>query len=76
MLDVETASDGEVGLAALDAKRPDLLITDMMMPRLDGSGLLRKVRAEPQFHDLPVIMLSARGEEYDKLFGFEIGIDD
>ena len=50
-----------------------LLIMDVMMPAMDGFSAVRKIR---EFSDVPVIMLSARGEEYDKLFGFEIGADD
>ena len=51
----------------------DLVIMDIMMPRLDGYTACKEIRKEK---DIPVIMLSARGEEYDKLFGFELGIDD
>jgi len=51
----------------------DLIILDIMMPRLDGFTACKEIRREK---DVPVIMLSARGEEYDKLFGFELGIDD
>lgn len=51
----------------------DLIIMDIMMPKLDGYAAVKEIRREK---DIPVIMLSARGEEYDKLFGFELGIDD
>ncbi|MCF0150846.1 MAG: response regulator transcription factor [Firmicutes bacterium] len=51
----------------------DLVIMDIMMPRLDGYSACKQIKREK---DIPVIMLSARGEEYDKLFGFELGIDD
>ena len=51
----------------------DLVIMDIMMPKLDGYSACKEIRKEK---DVPIIMLSARGEEYDKLFGFELGIDD
>jgi len=51
----------------------DLIIMDIMMPKLDGFAAVKEIK---KYKDIPVIMLSARGEEYDKLFGFELGIDD
>ena len=51
----------------------DVIIMDIMMPRLDGFSACKEIR---KTKDIPVLMLSARGEEYDKLFGFELGIDD
>jgi len=51
----------------------DIILMDIMMPKLDGYSAVKEIK---KFKDIPVIMLSARGEEYDKLFGFEIGIDD
>ncbi len=51
----------------------DLIIMDVMMPKLDGFSSVKEIK---KFKDIPVIMLSARGEEYDKLFGFELGVDD
>ena len=74
--EVVTAADGQAAVALLHRSRPDLLITDVMMPRLDGFGLLRAVRAQEQFRDLPVIMLSARAGEEAKLEGLDAGADD
>lgn len=51
----------------------DLIIMDIMMPKVDGFAAYKKIR---QSKEIPVIMLSAKGEEYDKLYGFELGIDD
>ncbi len=51
----------------------DVVLMDVMMPKLDGFSAVKEIK---KFKDVPVIMLSARGEEYDKLFGFEIGVDD
>lgn len=71
----ETA-EAENGMEAVELCRKedfDIIIMDIMMPRLDGYSAVKEIRKIKQ---IPVIMLSARGEEYDKLFGFEIGIDD
>ncbi len=73
---VEIVPDGEAALEAARARRPDLLLTDVMMPRLDGFGLLRAVRAEPALRDLPIVMLSARAGEEAKVEGFATGADD
>ncbi len=71
----ETA-EAENGMEAVELCRKedfDIIIMDIMMPRLDGYSAVKEIRKIKQ---IPVIMLSARGEEYDKLFGFEIGVDD
>ncbi|MBQ8823617.1 MAG: response regulator transcription factor [Ruminococcus sp.] len=69
-------TEAENGMEAVSLCRDndyDLIIMDVMMPRLDGFSACKEIKKKK---DIPVIMLSARGEEYDKLFGFEIGIDD
>ncbi len=73
---VETAEDGAAALAAIRSKRPDLLITDVMMPRLDGHGLLQAIRRDPALRDLSVIMLSARSGEEARVAGLDAGADD
>ncbi|RYY95748.1 MAG: response regulator, partial [Chitinophagaceae bacterium] len=73
---VLTASDGEEALEKMLEQKPDLLLSDIMMPRLDGFGLLQKVRANPQLRDVPVILLSARAGEEAKVEGLEAGADD
>ena len=73
---VETASDGEAALAFAKAQRPDLILSDVMMPRLDGFGLLRELRADPQTKTIPVILLSARAGEESRIEGLEQGADD
>ncbi len=68
--------EAENGMQAVEYARRqdcDLMILDVMMPELDGFSALREIRKESQ---TPVIMLSARGEEYDKIHGFELGVDD
>lgn len=73
---VETAPDGADALAAARARRPDLVISDVVMPHLDGLGLLRALRADASLHDVPVVLLSARAGEESSLEGLEAGADD
>ncbi|MEP6889102.1 MAG: response regulator [Nitrospirota bacterium] len=73
---VETASDGEAALASAKAQQPDLILSDVMMPRLDGFGLLRELRADPQTKTIPVILLSARAGEESRIEDLEQGADD
>jgi PAS domain S-box-containing protein len=74
--DVRLAADGEAALEAARAEPPDLVLSDVMMPRLDGFGLLRELRADPQLRDTPVLMLSARAGEEARVDGIEHGADD
>jgi signal transduction histidine kinase len=73
---VEAVGDGEQALAAALRNRPDLLISDVMMPRLDGFGLVQKLRANDALRDIPVILLSARAGEESRIEGLEAGADD
>ena len=73
---VETAVDGEDALARALARPPDLLITDVMMPRLDGWALVRQLRAHAELAMLPVIFLTALSSEDDRIRGFRLGADD
>ena len=61
--DVQLASDGQEGWEAIQRQRPDVLITDCQMPRMDGIELVRKVRESPETADLPIFMLTAKGYE-------------
>ena len=70
---VETAADGKSALLQIAAREPDLVLLDIMMPELDGLDVVRKVRSES---NIPVILLTARAEEQDKLIGLELGADD
>jgi len=72
---VETAADGEAALAAACERPPDLILTDVMMPQLDGFGLLRALRADPRTRDIPVIFLSARAGEESAIEGLAAGAD-
>jgi PAS domain S-box-containing protein len=73
--DVETAEDGNAAIEAIRRNRPDLVVTDAMMPRLDGFGLLAAIRKDPDLRDLPVIMLSARAGEEARIEGLSAGAD-
>jgi CheY-like chemotaxis protein len=70
---VETTADGEAALECIRARTPDLVLTDVMMPRLDGFGLLQQLRADEQTRTLPVIMLSARAGEEARVEGLSAG---
>ena len=72
--EVITASDGVQGLERARASKPDLLILDIMLPKLSGLEVCKTLRAEG--FDKPVIMLTARGQEIDKVVGLELGADD
>jgi PAS domain S-box-containing protein len=74
--DVEVVADGEEALAAIARRKPDLLLTDIMMPRLDGIELLARLRADPTTSTLPIILLSARAGEESRVEGIESGADD
>jgi DNA-binding response OmpR family regulator len=73
---VATAADGEEGLQRLFSSRPDAVVLDLMLPGRNGLEVLKELRAEPTTKELPVIVLTARGAEMDKLLGFEHGADD
>ena len=70
---VITAENGQIAVEICQKHNFDIIIMDIMMPHLDGFETVRKIR---EFSQVPVIMLSARGEEYDRIHGFEIGADD
>lgn len=71
--EAEEAADGMSAIGMVKLNDYDLIIMDIMMPKLDGFSAVKEIQ---KIKSIPVIMLSARGEEYDKLFGFELGIDD
>ncbi len=72
----ERVADGEAALASIRAHRPDLLLTDIMMPKLDGFGLIKAIRGDEQLRDLPIIVLSARAGEDASVEGLSAGADD
>src|SRR5512134_3154850 len=72
--EVVTATDGEQGLAKALSIRPDLVILDLMLPRKSGFDVCRELRARA--NTTPVVMLTARSQETDKVLGLELGADD
>ncbi|MCU0610995.1 MAG: DnaA/Hda family protein [Candidatus Eisenbacteria bacterium] len=74
--EVLTASDGEQGLEVIRGEHPDMVISDIMMPRVDGFELIRRLRGDRLVGATPLMMLSAKGEEEDKVKGLEMGADD
>jgi len=73
---VLTARDGESGLAAVRKHTPDLVVLDVMMPGLDGWEVCKRLRQEPSTAATPVLMLTAKAEEADRVLGLELGADD
>lgn len=73
---VVTAADGEDGLDKIRSEHPDLIILDIMLPRLDGLSICRIIRHDTSTAHIPIIMLTARGTEVDKIVGLESGADD
>ena len=71
--EAEIYNDGESALAALDTYEPNLILLDLMLPGMDGYQVCREVRAKS---NIPIIMLSAKGEVFDKVLGLELGADD
>lgn len=74
--DVEAVVDGEDALQAVRRQKPDLVLSDVMMPRLDGLGLVRALRADPKTRTVPVVLLSARAGQEASVEGLEAGADD
>ena len=72
----EGFADGAAFWAALEKDRPELVVLDVMLPEVDGIQLLRRMKADPALRDIPVIMATAKGAEYDKILGLDLGADD
>jgi two-component system phosphate regulon response regulator PhoB len=75
-LETAIAATGERGLELARARVPDVVLLDVMLPDLSGKEVCRRLRADPKTKDVPVVMLTARGEEADRVEGFEVGADD
>jgi len=74
--DVITAADGEQALSRARSERPDLIVMDIMMPRLDGYETCQRLKSDPATKHIPVLLLTARGREEDRKRGMEAGADD
>lgn len=73
---VESAADGDTALQAIRSLRPDLIVLDLMLPGQDGLAITRTVRTDPQMRETPILMLTARVEDVDRILGLELGADD
>ncbi len=74
--EVITALDGEQALEKLKSERPDLIVLDIMMPKLDGYEVCKAIKSDPDTRHIPVILLSAKGRNVDQKLGFDVGADD
>ena len=73
---VLTASTGEEALKSIEIEKPNLVLLDLMMPGIDGLDVCRELKKNPEFENIPVVMLSARGDESDIVAGLELGATD
>jgi two-component system alkaline phosphatase synthesis response regulator PhoP len=73
---VFTAYDGEEAMYAIRRERPDLIVLDLMLPKRDGWEITKRVRADERLASTPILMLTARVEDSDRILGFELGADD
>ncbi len=73
---VRTAENGEDAIRLVRQQRPDLIVLDLMLPTIDGLAVCRAIRSTEKTHDIPIVMLTARGEESDIVRGLEAGADD
>ena len=74
--DVTVAADGEEGLLKIEENPPDVVILDWMLPKISGIEICRRIRSKPETRNIPIIMLTARSEEADRIRGLETGADD
>lgn len=74
--EIDTAYDGEEGLEKIRSRKPDLVLLDLMLPKIDGRDLLKIVKKEEGIKDIPVIILSGRAEQWDRNIGLELGADE
>jgi DNA-binding response OmpR family regulator len=74
--EVATAASGRKALESIQRHPPDLIILDLMLPDIDGMEVCRTLRQRESFRRIPIVMLTAKGEEMDRVVGFELGADD
>jgi two-component system phosphate regulon response regulator PhoB len=74
--ETETTATGESALSAARARRPDLIVLDLMLPDLSGTEVCRQLRRDTNLKSVPIVMLTAKSEEVDRVVGFELGADD
>lgn len=74
--EVITAADGEEAIDRARVEKPDLVVLDIMMPKVDGFEACRRLKGDPETSQIPVILLTAKGREVDRQMGMEVGADD
>jgi len=74
-LTVTVASDGVEALEKIQGQRPDLVVLDIVMPRMNGYEVCRRLKADPKTQSVPVVMCSSKGEEFDRYWGMKQGAD-
>jgi DNA-binding response OmpR family regulator len=74
--EVITAADGEEAVTIARSEKPDIIVLDIMMPKMDGYEACKQIKADPQTQGIPVILLTAKGREVDRKLGAEAGADD
>ena len=75
-LKVKSVPDGSSALAEVKRRLPDLILLDLMLPKVDGLEVFRLLKSEPETKNVPIIMITAKGEEVDRIVGLELGADD
>ena len=73
---VTSAADGEEAMLSIEEQKPDMVLLDWMLPKLSGIEICRRLRRDQEFRNLPVIMITARAEETDRVRGLDVGADD
>ena len=74
--EVVTAADGEEGIRKARSEKPDIIVLDIMMPKMDGYEACKRLKADPHTKNIPVILLTAKGREVDRKLGSQAGADD
>ncbi len=74
-LSVTVANDGVEALERIQGQRPDLVVLDIVMPRMNGYEVCRRIKADPKTQSVPVVMCSSKGEEFDRYWGMKQGAD-
>ncbi|WP_373087000.1 phosphate regulon transcriptional regulator PhoB [Sneathiella sp.] len=74
--DVASAHDGDEALVVIEEQNPDMLLLDWMLPKISGIEICRRLRRDPKHGNLPIIMITAKGEEADRVRGLDVGADD
>ena len=74
--EVVTAADGEEGIRKAKSEKPDIIVLDIMMPKMDGYEACKRLKSDPSTKNIPVILLTAKGREVDRKLGSQAGADD